>query len=166
MTSTDSIHNVTYEGMHIVDGALIVPAPAYATDAAFTNLKRALLHMVHTKHIRRVIIDVSRIHFLDSIIFSTLSESARMTELLGAKTVFVGFQPGVVSALIDMDIPCDDLLCAACLEDGLALHRSLQSANVTEEDTEDNVDETEEPEEVVEEGQQDDNETIDNTDNE
>lgn len=115
------------EGMHIVDGTLIVPAPADVSDEALFRLKRGILDAVHTAHIRRVILDVSRITFLDRILFSILADAARMAELLGAKTVFVGFQPGVVSALIDMDVACDDLLCAITLEDGLALHRTLQT---------------------------------------
>ncbi|WP_034640510.1 STAS domain-containing protein [Desulfovibrio inopinatus] len=145
------------EGMHIVEETLIVPAPANATDTDYAQLKRGILHAVHTAHIRHVIIDVSRMHFFDRVIFSTLAEGARMTKLLGAITVFVGFQPGVVSALIDMDIPCDDLLCASTLEDGLALHRSMRSSCATVEDDEDKNDEGDE----VTEEQPDDSDEID-----
>lgn len=110
-------------GMHAVDGVLIAPAPADFADEAFTALKRSVLAAVHASSLRGVIIDVSRVELLDTSLFGILADTARMAGLLGARTVFVGFQPGVVSALIDMDAPCDHIVSATTLEEGLRMLR-------------------------------------------
>jgi anti-anti-sigma regulatory factor len=112
-------------GMHLVDGCLIAPAPDELDDAAFLLFKQAVLGKVHTESIRRVLIDVSPIHVLDSVCFTLLTDCARLLSLLGARAVFVGFQAGVVSALIDLDVRTDDIVSARTLEDGFDLFRSM-----------------------------------------
>jgi len=44
-----------------------------------------------------------------------------MVTLMGPKAILVGLQPGVVSALVDMDLTLDGLLTALNLEDALRL---------------------------------------------
>jgi rsbT antagonist protein RsbS len=110
-------------GMHIVGGFLIAPAPDGLDDAPLLLFRSELLEKVHGVSIRGALIDVSRVVALDSVTFSVLSDTAKMLELLGAPTVFVGFQPGVVAALVDLDVEGLDIRCVASLEDGLELLR-------------------------------------------
>ena len=106
-------------GLQAVDGVLVAPAPAACDDRALQIFKTDVLAAVHAASARGVVIDVSRLDFLDTVMFAALADTARMLGLLGARAVFVGFQPGVVSALIDMDVACDALQAAATLEDAL-----------------------------------------------
>ncbi len=114
--------------MHAVDGILIAPAPRDFADEAFMAFKQGILAAVHGSSLRGVIIDVSRVELLDASMFAILAGTARMAGLLGARAVFVGFQPGVVSALIDMDVPCEDIESAPTLEDGLLMLRTQRPA--------------------------------------
>lgn len=114
-------------GLYAIDGVLVVPAPAESDDRALQALKTDVLAAVHAASVRGVVIDVSRLEFLDTIMFAALADTARTLKLLGARTVFVGFSPGVVSALIDMDVPCDVLQAAANLEDALDLLRPAKT---------------------------------------
>ena len=120
-------------GMHAVDGVLIAPAPGDFADEAFLAFKKGILAAVHASSLRGVIIDVSRVELLDTSLFAVLADTARMAGLLGARIVFVGFQPGVVSALIDMDVPCDHIHSAPTLEDGLQLLRPPRLAETDQE---------------------------------
>jgi len=131
--------------MHAVDGILIAPAPADFADDAFTAFKKSVLAAVHASSLRGVIIDVSRVELLDFSLFGVLAGTARMAGLLGARTVFVGFQPGVVSALIDMDAPCDDIVSAASLEDGLHMLRASLQAEADPESEDDSEFEDDQP---------------------
>jgi len=106
-------------GLQAIDGVLVAPAPAVCDDRALQIFKTDVLAAVHAASARGVVIDVSRLDFLDTVMFASLADTARTLELLGARTVFVGFQPGVVSALVDMDVACDALQAAATLEDAL-----------------------------------------------
>ena len=106
-------------GMHVVDGVLIAPAPNDFDDRAFVALKKEILAKVHGESLRAIVIDVSSVLMLDSATFAMLANTARMLGLLGARVVFVGFQPGVVSTLVDLDVDTSGLTTATCLEDAL-----------------------------------------------
>ena len=47
-----------------------------------------------------------------------LADTARMASLLGAASVFVGLQPGVVSSLVDLEVEIDGIRAALTMEDG------------------------------------------------
>lgn len=115
-------------GLHAFDGVLVVSVPAACDDRALTAIKTDVLAAVHAAAARGVVIDVSRLDFLDTVMFAALAETARMLGLLGARTLFVGFSPGVVSALIDMDVACEALQAAASLEDALDILRPAKTA--------------------------------------
>ncbi|MGL1863365.1 MAG: STAS domain-containing protein [Pseudodesulfovibrio sp.] len=134
------------QDMQVVRGCLIAPVPGELGDGALAHFKDSVLARVSVDSIRRVLIDVSARHILDSTGLTHLTECARMTTLLGAQVIFVGFQPGVVSALIDLGSDVDDMICAGTVEDGFVLFRSMEPAQEQEEapdeeDTDENVDE-------------------------
>ena len=119
--------NLAGPGLYAIDGVLVVPAPAACDDRALQALKTDVLAAVHASSARGVVIDVSRLEFLDTVMFAALADMARALGLLGARAVFVGFQPGVVSALIDMDVACDALQAAVSLEEALELLRPAKT---------------------------------------
>lgn len=59
--------------------------------------------------------------------FGALRDTMRMALLMGATTIVSGMQPGVVSALIDLDADTDGVLATATLDDAFALMREIQS---------------------------------------
>ena len=97
-------------GLHVVDDILIATAPDGFDDSAFLQFKKMLLNKVHCDGMRQVVIDVSPVLFLDSGTFDLLASTAKMLNLLGAKVVFAGFQPGVVAALIELEADFDCLV--------------------------------------------------------
>jgi anti-anti-sigma regulatory factor len=104
-------------GMHAVGDCLIVPLPDGLTDAVLDLVRERAVRLVHAGGSRGVIIDVSAVRLLDSLACARLVELGRVIGLLGAKTVFVGFQPGVVSALMDLDVDFSAIEGALNLED-------------------------------------------------
>jgi len=109
------IHSAS--GMHAVGDCLIVPLPDGLTDAVLDLVRERVVRLVHSGGSRAVILDVSAVRLLDSAACGRLVELARMIGLLGAKTVFVGFQPGVVSSLMDLDVDFSGIEGAVNLED-------------------------------------------------
>ena len=86
-----------------------------------------LLNKVHCDAMRQVVIDVSPVLFLDSGTFDLLASTAKMLNLLGAKVVFAGFQPGVVAALIELEADFDCFTTALGLADAMELLASAAS---------------------------------------
>jgi len=110
-------------GMNVLDGVLVAQAPDSIEDAALRQFQSGLLSRVHATSPRGVIIDVSRVRLLDSASYALLADAGRMTAMLGARVVFVGFQPGVVATLMDLDVDTQALVTALSLEDGMELLR-------------------------------------------
>lgn len=114
-------------GLHVVDDILIATAPDGFDDSAFLQFKKMLLNKVHCDGMRQVVIDVSPVLFLDSGTFDLLASTAKMLNLLGAKVVFAGFQPGVVAALIELEADFDCFTTALGLADAMELLASAAS---------------------------------------
>jgi len=125
------IHSAS--GMHAVGDCLIVPLPDGLTDAVLGLIRERAVRAVHAAGSRGVIIDVSAVRTLDSAACGRLVELARMIDLLGAKTVFVGFQPGVVSSLMDLDVDFSGIQGAVNLEDAFEYLGVASPAKIQEE---------------------------------
>ncbi|WP_051676882.1 STAS domain-containing protein [Maridesulfovibrio frigidus] len=129
-------------GMHVLDGVLMVQTPDDFGDESFRSLRRCVLEKVHALSARGVLIDVSTIQIIDSVGYDLLADTARTVALLGAKTVFVGLQPGVVSALIDLEVDCDDILAARNVEDAFViLNPPMVKADISDEEPDEDLDE-------------------------
>lgn len=111
-------------GMDVVNGCLIVPISGDMELENTRHLGRSILAQVNTKQIKGVIINVSAIRVMDSYGFTVLRNTARAIAMVGAMTVFVGFQPGVASSLIDLDLDMGDIHTAVTTQDAFELMKN------------------------------------------
>ena len=100
------------QGMHVMDGVLVAQVPDGIEDEALRRFQSGLLSRVHASSPRGVVIDMSRVRLLDSDSYAIIAGAGRMCAMLGARVVFAGFQPGVVSALMDLDADISGLVTA------------------------------------------------------
>ncbi len=80
-----------------------------------------LLRRIHETGSRGVILDVSGLETLDSGEFAALRRIITMGEIMGAESVLVGLQPGVVSSLIEAGAEVDGLRAASNLDAAFAM---------------------------------------------
>jgi rsbT antagonist protein RsbS len=118
-------------GMHMVNDCLVVQVNGDLDDAYIQKLRQDLLTNVKMTYAREVLIDVSTIRVLDEFTFSIFRDIAQMLSMLGARVVFVGFQAGVASALVDLGVELGDIRTAVTMEDGFELLRAKTSDVVT-----------------------------------
>ena len=85
------------------------------------RFREDLLRRLHESGSEGVILDVSGLQTLDSEEFAALRRIMDMTGLMGAESVLVGLQPGVVSALIETEADVDGLRTAIDLDAGFVL---------------------------------------------
>ncbi|HPL67463.1 MAG TPA: STAS domain-containing protein [Smithellaceae bacterium] len=105
--------------LNTIQGCLVVTLQADLYDDLLSRIRQSILESVHAASIRGVFFDMSSVGVLDSYIFNHLADTAKMTQLLGARTVFVGFQPGAVSALVDLDIDTSNIQMLRNIEEGI-----------------------------------------------
>jgi len=113
--------------LHFIDDCLIVPVRSEIDDDYLSRLTKETLRKTSGTGIRSVLIDVSAVRVLEAFHFSLLADMAKMVSLLGAKTVFVGFQAGVAAALIDLQVNLKDISTVVTMADGLAELASLKA---------------------------------------
>lgn len=106
--------------LSIIQGCLLVSVQPDLYDDLLTEIRERTLLKVYARMVKGVIFDMSAVKVLDSYIFNHLAETAKMTLFLGIRSVFSGFQPGVVSALVDMEVDtaviCSFRTCAEALD--------------------------------------------------
>jgi len=85
--------------------------------------------IAHHVDLKGTILDFSNISMFDSITFESFKKISKAIALMGKKVVWLGLKPGVVSALVDLDVDSDDIFIAVNLEHGLDLIHSEQFAS-------------------------------------
>ncbi len=108
-------------GLHMVNDCLIVPVAAGLDEDGLERLKKEILNQLKTTSPRGVLINVSSVAILGSFGFSILRDTARAVEMMGGRTVFVGFQPGVAAALVDFGTDLEGILTAVTVQDAFDL---------------------------------------------
>ena len=118
MKNEDSLFNVA---MYVIRNCLIVSVQVELHDKVILNIQKDILRKVNEREIKGVIIDVSMVGLMDSFIVKTISNTAEMLSLLGAKTVLIGLKPGIVAAFVDLDLEFKGAKFALNVEEGLSL---------------------------------------------
>ncbi len=80
-----------------------------------------LLECVQKSRANGVILDVSGIDILDLDDFNGLRSTMEMAEVLGARSILSGLNPGMVSALIDLGVDSEGVNAVLNLDDAFRL---------------------------------------------
>ena len=101
--------------------SLIVPVPDLIDPGSAGKMLQDVMQEIDKKRYRKVVIDISAVSVLDRATFTILQDVAKGAELMGARTVFIGVQPGVASALVELVMDVDTIVSAPTLYEGLAI---------------------------------------------
>lgn len=115
---SDSNNNLNTSAT-VVNDCLIVTLPNDITDNNIKTGVGSILMKVEKSYIKGVIFDLSMMSSMDTYLFKVLEKASKTVSLMGAATVWVGLRPGVVSALIDLNIDARKIKTAMDLEQGI-----------------------------------------------
>ena len=124
-------------GMSVVRGCLVVPIQVELQDHTVLRIQADILKSVEAAEAKGVIIDLTAVRVLDTFAFEALADTARTASLLGATTVLAGLQPGVASALVDLDVEVEGIRTARTLEDAFRQLEPIVSPPAETEETKD-----------------------------
>jgi rsbT antagonist protein RsbS len=113
--------------IHVVNNCLIVPMGGNLDEDGLNRTSAEIIEKLIEKKVRAVLINVSGITILGSYGLKILKNAASSILMMGAIPVFVGFQPGVVSALVDLDIDFSGILTALTTEDAFDIIAQQES---------------------------------------
>ena len=83
-----------------VKNCLIVTIGEDLSIQTLKNLQRLVLSGIHEKGCSSIVFELSALKYMDKIEFEGLKEVSEMAAVLGAKSLFVGLQPGIIFHLI------------------------------------------------------------------
>ena len=123
--------------MSVVRNCLVVTIPGEIHDDMLMKIRADILGKVQATKVRGLVLDFSTVRALDTFAFNSFTDTAKMASLLGVTNVFVGLQPGVVSALVDLGVEITDVGTALTIEDAF---EQLQDISSLQDYPEDDVD--------------------------
>ncbi len=109
--------------------------------AVLQQFRTDLLERLRDSGAAGVIIDLSGVRIMDADDFDGIRRTLDMAALMGARAVLVGLRPGVVSALVQLDVDTGDFDTLLDLDDGFAL---FENTDTTDEDDVEQLPEEEE----------------------
>lgn len=103
----------------VVEGCIIATLPNDITDDDIKIGTSRILMIANKSFIKGAILDFSMVSVLDSYTFMALEKASKAVSLMGVMVVWVGLRPGVVSALMDLNVDVTHIKAAMNLEQGL-----------------------------------------------
>ncbi|WPC44324.1 STAS domain-containing protein [Clostridium sp. JS66] len=122
----DEFNNSLNTSVTVVEGCLIVTLPNDTTDDEIKVGSSRILMMANKSSIKGAILDFSMISVLDSYNFKAFEKVSKAISLMGVMVVWVGLKPGVVSALIDLNVDVSNIKAAMNLQHGLKIITDAQ----------------------------------------
>lgn len=110
----------------VVQGCLIITLPNEMTDEDIETGSSRVLMKANNSYIKGTIFDLSIVSVLDSYSFEALKKASKAISLMGVMVVWIGLRPGVVSALLDLNVDVNCIKTAINLEQGLKIISSAQ----------------------------------------
>jgi len=113
--STDTANMTTY----VTNQCLVCPVQTELSKEGATNIQAFILERVHSKNYLGVIIDLSGVQVIDSVLWEVFSNTCVMINMLGFQTVITGLNPGVVAAIMDINVDLTKVITAMSIQDAL-----------------------------------------------
>ncbi len=118
--------------LQVSRGSVIASVQVDLTPEVIQSLQDDVLELLRDSRASGLVIDVGGMEMLDPQEFSALRRVAKMAQLLGARPILSGFRPGVVSALMDLDVDVTDVEATRTTDDALDLIRSASEPTARE----------------------------------
>ncbi|MFA9464759.1 MAG: STAS domain-containing protein [Velocimicrobium sp.] len=106
-----------------INHCLIATIPGEMSDDEVRTLINRIMDKVDALDLSGAVLDFSVIGVLDTYAFTAFKNVSRALNLMGIKVIWAGLKPGVICALIDLNIAIDDsqIQAALNLEHALAI---------------------------------------------
>ncbi|MBH8563528.1 STAS domain-containing protein [Nostoc sp. CENA67] len=124
-----NVSNVQRIPLQLSQGCIFASIQIDLTAEVLQQFRQDILDWLHTNRARGIIVDLSGVEIMDLQDFETLRRTLSMAAMMGVETILTGFQPGVVSALVDLNANVDSIYAALDIDDALQLMNKLRPLN-------------------------------------
>lgn len=85
-----------------------------------------LLKLLQSSEADGIILDLSGVEIIDAEDWEAIRGTMTMANLMGARSIVAGLRPGVVSALVELEVDVEDIDAALNLDEALKLMAALR----------------------------------------
>lgn len=121
--------HLTAVPMQVIQGCLVASIQVDLSEDLLHQFQEQLLERIRTTRVRGVVLDVSGVEVMDAFDFQMLRNTMAMAAMMGAKPMLVGLKPGIVSALVDMDVDASGIRAALNVDDALGILSTASDAD-------------------------------------
>jgi len=108
-----------------IEGTLVVTVRGDLADQDATDLPNVLGDALEVFRARGILLDLSVVETVDSFLGRVIDDIARLTRLLGARTVVVGLQPAVAITITELGLQLQGVATALNVEIGMSMLRDV-----------------------------------------
>lgn len=90
-----------------VRDVLLATLPAEPDDTTLSAFQEKLLQAMERYGAKGVVLDISAVDTFDSLFARTITESARMLALMGARTIIAGMRPKLAITAVQLGVKLD-----------------------------------------------------------
>jgi rsbT antagonist protein RsbS len=119
--------------LQLIQGCLVASIQIDLTEQVLDRFRRDLLDRIAGTRVHGVVLDLSGVSVMDSTDFAMLRTTMTMASVMGADPIIVGLKPGIVSALMDMDVDTGDVRAALNLDHALTILGATAPSGATSE---------------------------------
>lgn len=103
-----------------VGSSLVVTMPPDLDETAMQQVWTVVFASIHEREVTSLILEFSGVKMMDGYEFGRLKELANTAYFLGAKTIFVGLNAGIISHLALSNVDLTGVTATLTLDDALA----------------------------------------------
>jgi len=107
-----------------VENALLATIQSALSDTSLKEFQARLLARISGSNVKYVLCDLSGVDILDIDEYRNIAKTFSMASLMGAETIMIGLNPGIVATLVDHDIDITQFQYALNIDDALVLTRN------------------------------------------
>lgn len=116
---------ITRIPLQVTRECLVASIQVDLTPDVLRRFQEDLLARIERTHARGVLLDLSGIEIMDGDDFDALRRVGEMARLMGAPSIMVGLRPGIVAALVDLDVAVDGMMATLDLESAFEVVASM-----------------------------------------
>ena len=103
--------------LQVLRGCIVASIQIDLSGEVLRQFQKDLLALLQSTGVTGVIFDVSGVEILDLEDFNALRRTTQMAAIMGARTIMVGLQAGVVSSLVTLGADIEEIHGALSFED-------------------------------------------------
>jgi len=107
--------------LQLSQNSIVASIQVDLSDELLRLFREDLLNLLQSSEAEGIILDFSGVEIIDAEDWAAIRGTMTMANLMGTRSIVAGLRPGVVSALVELEVDVEDIDAALNLDEALKL---------------------------------------------